>query len=175
MNRVLGYIICLDDKRQKVFERTNPIERRFSEAVDEFPYKGRHPLVCLIVSRNGDFSHIGFVKRGNFAATDLRRLNVYGIKAVVPQISRRTIENQIANPSVCDAFKSGGLLSYELLESILKEVARISPEVGQLLHQFIEQVVGATYEISENEARALGYQKGNYSGRLSTARPARAI
>ena len=162
MSKVSAYIIHLSSERQQTFEWANEQDERFAEAVDDFSYSPRQPLICFIVNSNGNVTHLGRGKRGFRAATAMRRLNVYDIAALTTGLPSSEIVDAVPNRVrrwVDTIFNNGGLLPPKSFEYVVDAVTRLAPETGPLLDRFSDKARERIARLSEAKKTALAYQK----------------
>lgn len=89
MSQVAGYIVALTSDR--LFSFYGSFDNRFAEPVPEFSHSRNVPLVCFIITEDGNITHIGHGKRGVRAGTDLRRLNINDIFEFKKPLSAKEI------------------------------------------------------------------------------------
>ena len=80
MSKVAGYFLILNESRYFSFQGN--IYDKFAEPVSEFSHSRHVSLVCFITNEFGEITHIGLGKSGVRAGTDLRRLNIVGLRFV---------------------------------------------------------------------------------------------
>ncbi|RLK51087.1 hypothetical protein DFR31_1003 [Alkalispirillum mobile] len=141
MKKSAGYILRFSAERQQVFDDRFD-EGKFAEAVPEFEHSRNVPLVCFVVSREGNLTHICLGSRGRLAGTDLRRLNMGSFFTVKPPIPANKIISRVSNRSksrVEARLSYGGLLSPKAFEEVISAVSDLSPESAPILAKYREE------------------------------------
>ncbi len=158
-----GYILKLDENRYTSL-RWN-IYDKFTQPVPEFKHSSNRPLVCFIINHNETITHIGSGSRGQFAGTDLRKLNIEEIFELSSPVNAREIAHQI-NPGIrhyliekIEEKGISGLLGNKTFEEFLEIFLKEAPETKPILDKFSKSRNARIKNLSAPTKKALAEQK----------------
>jgi hypothetical protein len=160
MSTVAGYFVKLEENRLTSFNyRSDEI---FAEPVPEFLHSRNVPLVCFIINREGNITHIGLGKRGIRAGTDLRRLNIHEILELEKEISVISIA-ELTPPRfkkyIQDRAEVGGLIPTKSFEAFLTIFLGKARETAPILEKYSRERRIRIEQLSRSAKRTLGEQK----------------
>lgn len=139
MGTASGYILKLNNKHREQFEHSLDIYGSFAEAVDEFSFSRKLPLICFITDSQGRITHLASGKRGRRAGTKLSRLNCKEIieleKPIRPGRLIKAVDSKVRF-WIKLKLKTGGLLSPKSFESFVDSFIEISPESKPFLERY---------------------------------------
>ena len=137
MSRIAGYILVLRDSRYFSFNIN--MHYKFAEPVPEFTHPRHIPLVCFITNESGYITHVGLGKRGQYAGTDLRRLNIEDIFELAKPVSVKEIVNLICTKlrhHIIDKVHNGGFIPNRSFEEFLCIFLKMAPESIPVLDKY---------------------------------------
>lgn len=143
-----GYVFRIPADREAVFRECIENDEPFGEPVTDFAHSRRVPLVCFVISREQEITHIAQGKRGVKSGTGLRRLNISDAVSLKPRYENvgRYFDNGAFATMVGNAW-IGSTPDQSLL---LEQVIRATIESGKAVVVAIKNVVSVEDETSEN-------------------------
>lgn len=140
MAKVAGYIIRLSPERYESLFCN--ISNRFVEPVPDFRHPRNIPLVCFVVDKVENITHIGMGSRGERAGTDLSKMNIDKIYPLKQPFDIRDIIDAVSSKVRYDIMlkvRKGGLLGEKSFEEFLAIFLRKAPDTALILEKYTEE------------------------------------
>jgi hypothetical protein len=167
-----GYVLILSKERHQVFTDQLDLGWDFAEAVPDFKLTKKTQLLGFILNKKMLITHLAYAKRGQSAATQMRKLKIDAEIALTPPVAASSLANKVPKRLkrfAAQKFRNGGLLSPKVFSALLEVLKKLSPETGALLQRFSQERAERIAKISAESRSALGLQKVAVETALSMA------
>ncbi|MDX1813885.1 MAG: hypothetical protein R3319_03755, partial [Candidatus Bathyarchaeia archaeon] len=171
MGRASGFIIRLSPDRREVFEDTHN-EGTFAEPVGEFIHSRNIPLLCFILGKSDEITHISLGKRGRLAGTNLRRLNlekIFKLNNGIHISSIYELAPSKVKKKLTEKLMHGGLLPPKSFESLIQILSDLAPEAAPILRRYSEERIKRIESLPRKSREALAEQKEAVATALTIA------
>jgi hypothetical protein len=157
-----GYVLNISEDRRSPLLESTANEGHCAEAVPEFAHSRNLPLICFVSFERDLVTHIARGRRGNLAATKLRRLNlidIYQLKNPIRKDDLISIVPANVRHIARDRLTQGGPLPSKTFVAVVDAFLRLSDESKHILGRYGETQRLLLDRLSPETVQSLAYQK----------------